>query len=98
MKTIAQTFRCAICAALLFTGYTASAADAKTYQVTGPVTEVTPTTITVQKGQEKWQINRDASTKGSSDIKVGTKVTVYYTMTATEIEVKGGTKGSSDKK
>jgi hypothetical protein len=98
MKTIKQTFRCALCTALLFISYVASAADAKTYQVTGPVTEVTPTTITVQKGQEKWQINRDASTKGSADIKVGTKVTVYYTMTATEIEVKSSTKGSSEKK
>ena len=98
MKTIAQAFRCAFCAALLVTGYAASAADAKTYQVTGPVTEVTPTTITVQKGQEKWQINRDATTKSSGDIKVGSKVTVYYTMTATEIEVKTPAKGSSEKK
>jgi len=98
MKTIAQTFRCALCVALLFISYATSAADAKTYQVTGPVTEVTPTTITVQKGQEKWQINRDATTKSGGDIKVGAKVTVYYTMTATEIEVKGSTKGSSEKK
>jgi hypothetical protein len=98
MNAIKQTLRCAVCAAVLFTSYFVSAADAKTYQVTGPVTEITPTTITVQKGQEKWQINRDASTKGNADIKVGTKVTVYYTMTATEIEVKAGSKGSSEKK
>lgn len=98
MKTIVQTIRCVLCATLLLTVGLASAADTKSYQVTGPVTEVTPTTITVQKGQEKWQINRDASTKASADIKVGTKVTVYYTMTATEIEVKGSTKGSSEKK
>jgi hypothetical protein len=93
-----KIIRVAFCAALLFAATLASAADTKSYQVTGPVTEVTPTTITVQKGQEKWQINRDASTKASADIKVGTKVTVYYTMTATEIEVKGSTKGGSEKK
>ncbi len=93
-----KIIRVAFCAALLFAATFASAADTKSYQVTGPVTEVTPTTITVQKGQEKWQINRDASTKTSGDIKVGTKVTVYYTMTATEIEVKGSAKGSSEKK
>lgn len=88
--------RCALCAAWLFTGYTAWAGDAKTYQVTGPVLEVTPTTITVQKGSEKWQINRDASTKVTGEPKVGSKVTVYYTMTATEISMKGG-KASSTK-
>ena len=97
MTTIAQTTRCALCAALLLCAQIAFAGDAKTYQVTGPVLAVTPTTITVQKGQEKWEINRDANTKASTDIKVGTKVTVYYTMTATDIEVKG-TKGSSSTK
>ena len=64
------------------------AADAKAYQVTGPVLEVTPTMIIVQKGEAKWEIARDKSTKGG-DVKVGDKVTVYYSMTATEIEAKG---------
>ena len=95
MKKITHTIRCALCAAWLFSGYVAWAGDAKTYQVSGPVLEVTPTTITVQKGSEKWQINRDAGTKVTSEPKVGSKVTVYYTMTATEISVKGGAKGSS---
>jgi hypothetical protein len=98
MKTIAQMARCALCAALLLCTCAASAGDAKTYQVTGPVVAVTPTTITVQKGSEKWEINRDASTKTPADVKVGSKVTVYYTMTATEIEVKGGAKKSSTAK
>src|SRR5262249_23143645 len=89
--------QCALCAARLLAASVASAAEAKTYQVSGPVLEVTPTTITVQQGQEKWQINRDASTKVSGDVKVGSKVTVYYTMTATEIEVKGGSKSSEKK-
>ena len=66
----------------------ASAAD-KTYQVTGPVVDVGADSITVQKGKENWQIGRSAATKGGADVKKGDKVTVYYTMTATEIEAKG---------
>ena len=64
------------------------AADAKTYQVTGPVLEVTPTTVTVQKGDEKWEISRSKSTKITGDLKVGAKVTIYYRMMADEVEVK----------
>lgn len=94
MNLTIHMMRCALCAAWLLAGYTASAGDAKTYQVTGPVLDVTPTTITVQKGSEKWQINRDASTKVATEPKVGSKVTVLYTMTATEIDAKKA-KGSS---
>jgi len=60
--------------------------DAKTYQVTGPVLEITPTTITVQKGEDKWQLACDKATAGK--VKVGDKVTVYYQMVATEVEAK----------
>jgi hypothetical protein len=48
----------------------------------------TATSITVQKGKENWQIAKDAGTKVTGDPKKGDKVTVYYTMTATEIEAK----------
>jgi hypothetical protein len=61
--------------------------DAKSYQVTGPVIEVNASYIVVQKGDQKWQIAMDSSTKGDKP-KVGDKVTVYYKMTATEIETK----------
>jgi hypothetical protein len=44
------------------------------------------------KGDENWQIARDKGTKAAGDIKVGSKVTVYYKMTATEIEVKDAAK------
>ncbi len=64
------------------------AADAKTYQVTGPVLDLTPTTITVQKGKDKWEIARTKSTKMAAEPKVGDKVTIYYQMVATEIEAK----------
>jgi hypothetical protein len=80
---------CAIaCAALLAGVLTLWAADVKTYQVTGPVLEVTPTSITVQKGNEKWELARDKNTKMTGDLKVGAKVTVYYRMVAEEVEVK----------
>jgi hypothetical protein len=56
--------------------------------VTGPVLSVTDATITVEKGTEKWEIARTKDTKVTGDLKVGAKVTVYYTMTATAIEAK----------
>lgn len=68
----------------------AFAADAKTYQVTGPVVSVTNDTITVMKGKDKWEIGKDASTKTTGDVKEGDKVTVMYRMTATSIEAKAG--------
>jgi hypothetical protein len=64
------------------------AAGAKDYQVTGPVLEVTDTMIAVQKGKDRWELAKDSSTKTSGEIKKGDKVTVHYTMTATEIEAK----------
>ena len=68
----------------------ASAAGPKTYQVTGPVLEVTDSMIAVQKGKDRWEIARDSNTKVTGDLKVGAKVTITYTMTATEVEVKAG--------
>ncbi len=61
----------------------------KTYQVTGPVTELTDSMLVVDKKGEMHQIARTADTKVKGDLKVGEKVTVKYTMTATQIEVKG---------
>ncbi len=64
------------------------AAAPKTYQVTGPVLEMTDTTIVVQKGKEKWEIAKDAAAKISGELKVGSKVTIEYFMTAKSVEVK----------
>ena len=64
------------------------AAGPKTYQVTGPVLEITADVITVQKGADKWEIARDATTKVTGDLKVGSKVTIEYQMKATAIVVK----------
>ena len=63
-------------------------AAGKSYQVTGPVVDVRPDAIVVQKGKENWEIAKSADTKGGGDVKKGDKVTVMYTMTATSIEVK----------
>ena len=69
-------------------GITAHAAPAlKAYQVTGPVLDLTDTAVTVQKGTEKWQIARGTAAL-PANVKVGSKVTVMYTMTATSIAAK----------
>ncbi len=64
------------------------AGPGKTYQVTGPVLELTDAKIVVEKGKEKWELARNADTKVAGDLKVGAKVTIEYTMTATDVKVK----------
>ena len=66
----------------------AVAAGPKTYQVTGPVLEIKGDVITVQKGAEKWELALDKTTKTTGDLKVGSKVTIEYQMTATSVVVK----------
>jgi hypothetical protein len=70
----------------------AFAGSPSSYQVTGPVTAVDDTMITVMKGKEKFEVARDSSTKVTGDLKVGDKVTISYTMTAKDIEVKSAAK------
>ena len=73
--------------AILFLSTTVVAGWAQ-YQVTGPVLEVREDLIVEQKGTEKWEIARDKATPISGDLKVGAKVTVFYTMQASKIEIK----------
>ena len=62
-------------------------AAGKTYQFTGTVKSAEGGTLVVEKSaKETWTFNTDASTKGTA--KVGDKVTVTYTMMATNIETK----------
>jgi ribosomal 50S subunit-recycling heat shock protein len=75
----------------------AFAASPSTYQVTGPVTAVDDSMITVMKGKEKFEIARDSNTKVTGDLKVGEKVTITYTMTAKEVEVKAAKTDKADK-
>jgi hypothetical protein len=65
-------------------------AGAKSYQVTGPVLAVTNDVITVQKDNEKWEINYDKTKM--PPVKVGDKVMIKYEMKATSIEIKGAEK------
>jgi hypothetical protein len=81
---------------LLFSTWALAAT--KTYQVTGPVLEVSDTMIAVQKGKDRWEIARDASTKVTGDLKVGAKVTIEYRMTATSVEVKAEKASATKKK
>jgi hypothetical protein len=84
-----------IASVLVLASFNAFSAQ-KTYQVTGPVLEVSDTSFVVQKGKEKWEISKDASSKVTGELKVGAKVTVQYFMTAKEVEVKDDAK--ADKK
>jgi hypothetical protein len=84
--------------AFLFIAAVAFAAGPKTYQVTGPVLEVTADKIVVEKGKDKWEVGRDAATKVTGDLKVGSKVTIEYTMKATTVEVKDAKKAEPKKK
>jgi len=78
----------ALLVVILFMPVLVFAGSVKTYQVTGPVLEVTDNLIAVQKGQDRWEIVRDKETKVTGDLKVGAKVTIEYRMTATKVEAK----------
>jgi hypothetical protein len=94
-RLIALSF---LTATLLVSPRQVLAAGPKVYQVTGPVLEVRDDAIVVQKGKEKWEIARATDTKVKGDLKVGTKVTVEYKMTATTIETKDDGKADSKTK
>ena len=87
-----------IVAVVMFAVSVAYAASVKTYQVTGPVLELKDDVIVVQKGNDKWEIAREKDTKVTGDLKVGSKVTIQYTMTAKEIESKDAAKKEPAKK
>jgi len=84
-----KTFSLIAAASLVLSGMAFGVQD---YQVTGPVAEVNDSMIVVEKGakKERFELARDSSTKVSGDVKVGDKVTVHYTMTAKDVEVKAG--------
>ena len=79
-----------LASALVVAGAAFAAGTAKTYQVTGPVLELSPTMIVVQKGKDRWEVARDAGSNVPADLKVGDKVTIEYRMTATSVEMKAG--------
>ena len=83
--------------AVLFCVSVVFAAGPKTYQVTGPILEIKDGMIIVQKGDDKWEIAKDAATKVTGELKVGSKVLIEYTMKAATIEVKDAGKKAEKK-
>jgi len=90
--------RLLLAAALTLASATAFAAQPKTYQVTGPVLEVTDELIVVEKGKEKWEVARTPETKVEGELKVGAKVTIQYRMTAASVEAKAADAKAADAK
>jgi len=88
----------ALVLAILVSAAPVFAAGAKDYQVTGPVVEISADKIVVMKGKDRWEISRDAASKVPADVKVGDKVTIYYRMTATEVESKAAPAKKTTKK
>ncbi len=77
-----------IALALILAAASPVLADDHNYQVTGPVLSVTDTSITVKKGSSPWEVSRDANTKITGDLKVGSKVTIKYHMVADTVTAK----------
>jgi hypothetical protein len=89
---IARTLK-SLALALLLVAPAHAASDGR-YQFTGIVTEVGSEKFSVQKNEkETWTFSLGSQTAP----KVGDKVTVYYTMTAVEIEAKAAKKGKKGK-
>lgn len=64
---------------------TSAMAAPHTYQVTGEVLELTEKSIVISKGKENWELTKDAATKLPAEVKVGSKVTIEYSMTAIDV-------------
>ena len=56
--------------------------------MTGPILSIEDNVVTIQKGDEKWQIDINKDTKVEGKLAVGEKVTIYYHMVADKIDKK----------
>ena len=73
-------------------------AEPEVFQMTGPVASVSDSKIAIQKGNDKWEIPL-GSTKVPPGVKVGSKITIEYTMevkTILAIAKPGRVSGSGD--
>ena len=77
-----------VLAAALLVPAIAGAAGMKKYQVTGKITALTDTMITVDKAGEPWEVQRTADLSIDGKLKVGEKVTIYYHMVADSVKTK----------
>lgn len=89
MKSLRSTFAAVAVGGLLFSAAASAFAAPKDYQITGTVSELTDTTVTLMsKTKEAFNFARTADTKLPDGAKVGDKVTVHYTMTAGTVDAK----------
>ena len=98
MKQISKTLWVVALTCLWLQSQAIASPQAKSYQITGSVVEVTDTYITIKKGEELCQVARDAGTRVKGDLKVGEKVTIQYRMVAIDVEVKPAKKEKSETK
>jgi hypothetical protein len=94
-----MNWRKSLCVAAITAGLLAPASamakgKAKEYQVTGPVVSVEDNVVTVQKDEEKWEIELGPDAKVDGKLKPGEKVTIYYHMVANKVEKKGSAEKS----
>ena len=88
----------AACGLLLSAAGSALAAAPKDYQITGTVSTLTDTTMTlVTLQKQNWDFARGTDTKLPDGVKVGDKVTVHYTMTAGTVDAKPAEAAKSKK-
>lgn len=66
----------------------ARAEPPREYQVTGAVAALTDEVIILDRAGEKWEIGRSPATRVEGRLAVGRRVTVFYRMGATAIEVR----------
>ncbi len=99
MKSLRSTCAALAACGLLFSAASSAfAAAPKDYQITGTVSELTETTVTLTTNKkETWGFARTADTKLPDGAKVGDKVTVHYTMTAGTVDAKPEAAASAKK-
>ena len=88
-----QTWKSRICVVLvaltMFVSVSSFGADKlKKYQVTGKVLGFSDDIITIEKGDEKWELVRNKDTKIDGKLAVGEKVTIEYVMVAEKVDKK----------
>lgn len=74
-----------LAASALLVSASAAFAAPQSYQVSGQVLELSKDKIVISKGKENWALLRDAKTKLPETVKVGSKITIEYSMIALDV-------------
>ena len=89
MKTWTSRICVALVALTMFVSVSSFGADKlKKYQVTGKVLGFSDDMITIEKGDDKWELARNKDTKIEGKLAIGEKVTIEYIMVAEKVEKK----------